>query len=107
MTTIGITHVRTLKSGKIGHSRIVEPISLSEVITVSSFGARIKNMWKNGILYLYEAIGINPHYRSEGRRQGSGAVFLGEVQSLNTIEWPIAKKRATMYEKIARFKRKW
>ena len=22
---------------------------------------------------------ISPHYRSEGRRQGSGAVFLGEI----------------------------
>ena len=22
---------------------------------------------------------INPHYHSEGRRQGSGAVFLGEI----------------------------
>ena len=25
---------------------------------------------------------INPHWRSEGRRQGSGAVFLGEMESV-------------------------
>ena len=38
--------------------RCFEPISLSEVITVSSFGARIKNIGKKGILYLYVAIGL-------------------------------------------------
>ena len=58
LTTVGITHVRTLKSGKKGQSPSVEPISLSEVITASSFSARIKNMGKKGILYLYEAIGM-------------------------------------------------
>ena len=37
LTTVGITHLRTLKSGqKKSESRSVEPISLSEVLTVSN-----------------------------------------------------------------------
>ena len=32
---------------------------------------------------------ISPHYRSEGRRQGTGAIFLGEIGNLK-------------YEKVAR-----